>query len=104
MGYRLRKAANCKPREKGSASWLYELFWVKCASCDRLLRWVSGPLAPLCTPQEPHIASLAFALQFHPSVSSTAALEKTRMAEATGSGLEGGRSGTVQIRLCSVLH
>lgn len=73
MGYRLRKATNCKPREKGSASWLYGLFWVECASCERLWTWVSGPLAPLCTPQEPHIASLAFALQFHPSVSSTAA-------------------------------
>lgn len=76
LGNRVRKAANCKPREKGSASWLCGPFWAKCPSCDRLWRWVSGPLAP-CTPHEPHIASLAFALQFHPSGSFTAARKKT---------------------------
>lgn len=98
MGYRVRKAANCKPREKGSASWLYGLFWAKCPSCDRLWEGVSDPLAP-CIPQEPHTASLAFALQSHPSVSFTAAWEKTSVPgwlKASGAGLEGGRSGPVR--------
>lgn len=56
MGYRLRKAANCKLREKGWASQLCGLFWAKCPSRDRLQRWASVTppgLLPPCTPQEP---------------------------------------------------